>query len=229
MADRDERQRRAARGALLLGNLLLVAGAVSAEPVARLRREPALLRARRPADRPRHLRPPLRCGDRRRLRLRPLPRRARRVAGMNLTRIYPGGMFEVEDKYVPGQPARSAAGTADPALGAVAPCRAPTPRSPRPGEPSYKLRPRPLEPRVLRAAARVRRARRRGGGSWSRSRSSTACTPTAGRSWRSTTATTSRASGATRRRSAASSRRATRATRTSSATRGPTSRRSRRS
>jgi hypothetical protein len=60
------------------------------------------------------------------------------AGGSNLTRIYPGGMFEVEDKYVPGNPlgprpgrqilpwARSSEPGAHPALGA-------------PGQPSYKL------------------------------------------------------------------------------------------
>jgi hypothetical protein len=60
------------------------------------------------------------------------------AGGMNLTRIYPGGMFEVEDKYVPGNPlgprpgrqilpwARSSEPGAHPALGA-------------PGQPSFKL------------------------------------------------------------------------------------------
>jgi len=60
------------------------------------------------------------------------------AGGMNLTRIYPGGMFEVEDKYVPGNPlgprpgrqvlpwARSTVPGAHPALAA-------------PGQPAYKL------------------------------------------------------------------------------------------
>jgi hypothetical protein len=60
------------------------------------------------------------------------------AGGGNLTRIYPGGMFEVEDKYVRGNPlgprpgrqvlpwARSAVPGAHPALAA-------------PGEPAYKL------------------------------------------------------------------------------------------
>ena len=60
------------------------------------------------------------------------------AAGMNLTRIYPGGMFEVEDKYVAGNPlgpgpgrqvlpwARSTVPGAHPALAA-------------PGQPAYKL------------------------------------------------------------------------------------------
>jgi hypothetical protein len=60
------------------------------------------------------------------------------AGGMNLTRIYPGGMFEVEDKYVAGNPlgprpgrqvlpwARSATPGAHPALAA-------------PGQPSFKL------------------------------------------------------------------------------------------
>lgn len=60
------------------------------------------------------------------------------AGGMNLTRIYPGGMFEVEDKYVAGNPlgprpgrqvlpwARSTVPGAHPALAA-------------PGQPAYKL------------------------------------------------------------------------------------------
>ena len=60
------------------------------------------------------------------------------AGGMNLTRIYPGGMFEVEDKYVAGNPlgprpgrqvlpwARSKVPGAHPALAA-------------PGQPAYKL------------------------------------------------------------------------------------------
>ena len=81
------------------------------------------------------------------------------AGGMNLTRIYPGGMFEVEDKYVARQPARAAAGTADPALGAIDGARR-APRARSAGAAVIQGGPRPLEPRLLRAAARLRRARR---------------------------------------------------------------------
>ena len=84
------------------------------------------------------------------------------AGGANLTRIYPGGMFEVEDKYVPGNPlgprpgrqilpwARSGVPGAHPALAA-------------PGEPSYKLDLERWNPEYFaRLRAFVEQAGRRG-------------------------------------------------------------------
>jgi len=84
------------------------------------------------------------------------------AGGSNLTRIYPGGMFEVEDKYVPGNPlgprpgrqilpwARSSEPGAHPALAA-------------PGQPSFKLDLERWNPEYFaRLRAFVEHAARRG-------------------------------------------------------------------
>ena len=89
------------------------------------------------------------------------------AAGMNLTRIYPGAMFEAADKYVAGNPLGPRPGRHILPLGTVDGARRPS-RTRRAGRPVVQVRPRSLEPeyfarlRAFVAAAAARRHRRRG-------------------------------------------------------------------